>query len=280
MKRDEVIACMIMESVGEPSRPSDLQVYDKNGLFYVRFNTYLQDFGVLNRNKRIYGLEPMRQSMGAPHLIELMNKRSWLGEAGHPDSDKPSRIMTIDPTLTSHRINQVDFRGNSLYGQIETLDDGAKGTQMTKNILQGLEPAFSLRALARLIKRADGTSLMNAPCHIVTYDWVILPSHPTAYRDTNSPIEKICKSIGADGNILTESNVEIAVLESQIKNFISEESKNVKLVSSIYEVAMESMQLSPLGDHVIMKEGSNTYAVKLEDQIKRDTARFMSRIFK
>ncbi|MMZ42311.1 hypothetical protein D1872_38320 [compost metagenome] len=277
MPREELVACMIMESVGEPTRPKNVEVFDKGGLFYLRFDTVLQEFDALNRNKRIYAGTPMQQSLNAPHLVELRAKKTWKGEAGHPLSNESQRILTIDPKLTSHKINSIQVNGNILHGQVETLDDNAYGTQFTKNILQGMEPAFSLRALARLTKRGDGTSLMNSPCHIVTYDWVILPSHVKAYRDTSKPIEKIYQSIQADGNVLTESNVAIAVMESQVKDFIAMESHNVKLVSSVYEVAMESMQLSANGDHVILREGSNTYQVKIEDHIKRETSRYMSK---
>lgn len=277
MKKNEVAAYLIMESTFDPVKPKNLQVYDKGGMFYVKFDTVLQEFNKQNRNKRNYAGAPMTESLQAPHIQELLQKKTWLGEAGHPHSTDVARILTIDPKLTSHRINHFNVEGNFLKGEVETLDNGIYGTQMTKSILQGMEPAFSLRALASLIKQADGSSLMRSKCHIVTYDWVILPSHNTAYRDQSKPIQKIMQSVQADGNIATESTL-VPVIESQIADYIRMESANLKLVSNICEVATESMSLSGDLSHVIVREGSNTYAVKVEDRIKHDVRHFMARL--
>jgi hypothetical protein len=274
MKKHDVAAFLIMEATSDPVKPQNLQVYDKQGLFYVKFDTVLQEFNKQNRNKRNYAGGPMVESLNAPHIQELIQKKTWQGEAGHPHSTDVARILTIDPKLTSHRINNFRVEGNFLKGEVETLDDGDYGTKMTKNILQGVEPAFSLRALASLIKQADGSSLMRSKCHIVTYDWVILPSHNTAYRDQTKPIQKIMQSVQADGNTVTESAL-VPVIESQITDFIKMESANVKLVSNVCEVAMESMSLSSDLSHVIVREGTNTYAIKVEDRIKYDVRRYM-----
>jgi len=277
MIKQEVAAYLIMEATTEPMKPQNLQIYDKNGLFYLRFLTTLQEFNVRNRNGRIYSGNPMIESLRAPHVTELVTNKTWLGEAGHPMTDDVKRILTIDPKLTSHRINWWNAQGNFLKGEVETLDDGAHGTQMTKNILQGMEPAFSLRALAQLIKQGDGTQLMNSRAHIVTYDWVILPSHKTAYRDQSKPIEKVIRNIELAGNSVQECAL-MPVQESQIVDFIKMESKNVRLVSNVCEVAMESMTLSKDLKNVILREGGLTYVVKVEDKIKRDVSRFMSKL--
>lgn len=277
MRKNEVAAYLIMESTMDPVKPQNLQVHDKNGLFYVKFDTVLQEFNKQNRNKRNYAGAPMAESLQAPHITELVQKRTWMGEAGHPHTDKVERILTIDPKLTSHRINNFRIEGNFLKGEVETLDNGIYGTQMTKSILQGMEPAFSLRALASLIKQADGSSLMRSKAHIVTYDWVILPSHNTAYRDQSKPIQKIAQSVQASGNAVTESAL-VPVIESQITDFIRMESANVKVVSNVCEVAMESMTLSTDLSHVIVREGANTYAIKVEDKIKHDIRGFMAKL--
>jgi hypothetical protein len=277
MKKNEVAAYLIMESTMDPVKPQNLQVYNQNNMFFVKFDTTLQEFNKQNRNRRNYAGGPMSESLQAPHISELVQKKTWLGEAGHPHSTDVARILTIDPKLTSHRINNFRIEGSFLKGEVETLDNGIYGTQMTKQILQGMEPAFSLRALASLIKQADGSSLMRSKCHIVTYDWVILPSHNTAYRDQSKPIQKFAQSVAADGNTVTESAI-VPVIESQITDFIKMESANVNLVSNVCEVAMESMTLSSDFSHVIVKEGSNTYAIKVEDKIKHDIRRYMTRM--
>lgn len=277
MNKNEVAAFLVMESTMEPVKPTNIQVFDKGGLFYLKFDATLQQFNKLNRNRRSYIDRPMMESLAAPHITELMQKKTWLGEAGHPMEEDVKRILTIDPKLTSHRINSFMLAGDLLKGEVETLDDGKFGTQMTKNILQGLEPAFSLRALAQLTKRSDGTSIMQSRAHIVTYDWVILPSHDKAYRDQSKPIQRVIKNIQNDGNTVTESAL-ISVMESQIIDLIKEESINAKLISNVCEVAMESMSLTSDLNYVILKEGSKTYHVKVEEKIKHDVRSFMARM--
>lgn len=277
MRKEEVVAYAVMESVADPIKPQNVEVVDKNGLFYVRFDTTLQSFNCLNCNRRNYNDVAMMEGLKADHFTDLIRNRSWFGEAGHPMEDDVKRILTIDPKLTSHKI--VDFRQegkNILKGTIETLDDGRYGTQMTKNILQGMEPAFSLRALAKLTKKSDGTSLVQSKPHIVTYDWVILPSHKEAYRDPSKPINKVVKSINNDGNTVYESCV--SVLESSIIDFIKEESNNVKCVSNLCEIALENMSLTPNGQYVVLRENGRTYHVKVEDRIRHDYSKYMSNL--
>jgi len=273
MKKQEIAAYLIMESTLEPAKVSNVEFIDKNSLFYVRFDTTLQDFNVKNRNNRIYMGSAMIPSLNAEHIMELQRKKSWFGEAGHPMSDDIKRILTIDPKLISHKIVSHNVNNYKCTGRIETLDN-EYGRQMTKHILQGMEPAFSLRALAPLVKNPDGTSVVKTKAHVVTYDWVILPSHKSAYRDESKPIEKVVKKIIDDGNVVNEASITL-VQEHMIKDFISMESLNVKLISNVCDVAMNSMNLSNDLQHVILKEGTSTYIVPLEDKIKHDINKYM-----
>jgi len=273
MVKNEVAAYLIMENTTDPVKPKNIQVFDKNNLFYLRFDTVLQTFNTKNRNGRIYAGNAMIPSLQAEHLQELMRKKSWFGEAGHPSTDDIKRILTIDPKLMSHKMVNIDVNSNMCRGTIETLDDDAYGRMMTKAILQGMEPAFSLRALASLVKKPNGDQVVQSKAHVVTYDWVILPSHKEAYRDESKPIQKIVTQIGVDGNTVKESM--LPVHESMIKELVSYESKNVKLISNVCEVALESMQLSEDLRNVVLKEGNRTYIVPLEEKIKHDIHHYM-----
>lgn len=277
MKKQEIVAMLVMDSTMEPVKPTNVQVVDKNGLFYLKFQTVLQEFNAWNRNKRKYMSGPMMESLNMPHIQELRRKKTWMGEAGHPLEDEVKRILTIDPKLCSHKVNDFELKGNLLYGEVETLDNGAYGTQMTKQILQGMEPAFSLRALAPVTKNADGTAIVQQRGHIVCYDWVILPSHNKAYRDETSAIQKIYKNVSDDGNVLTESAF-IPVMESQLLDFIKEESVNVNLISNICEVTKESMQLSTDMKNVILREGNRAFHVKIDDKIQHDIQSYMLKL--
>jgi len=276
MQKQEVVAYLIRECVSDPSKPTNIQRINRDNLFYLQFDTILQEFNIRNRNGRTYIDKPMMESLGAPHINELRLKNSWCGEAGHPTSDDPKRILVIDPKLISHKILTYNLTGNLLRGTIQTLDNDHFGKDMTKSILQGMEPAFSLRALAKVVKTATG-GLINSRGHVVTYDWVILPSHDKAYRDDSIPIKKINRNIELSGNSLQE-NVLTVVQESQIADFIKTESKNIKLVSNIYEIVTESMEVTSDFKNAILKENGSTFIVRIEDKIKRDITHYMSRI--
>ncbi len=277
-EKGELVAYLVMESASDPIKPKNLQVGRENGLFYVRFDSVLQAFNRQNRNRRKYMSGPMVESLNAPHILELIKNRTWFGEAGHPMQDDPKRILTIDPRITSHRINSFSVNGDILTGNVETLDDsGGVGSKFTKNILQGMEPAFSLRALAQLTKFRDGSAVVQSRSHIVCYDWVILPSHPEAYRDTSKPIQKVIKDLGSD-NLITESASMVSVTESQIADFIRMESKNLKAVSNVYDVALESMELTTDLKNVILRENGQTFIVKTDDVIRKEISRYMSRL--
>ena len=71
------------------------------------------------------------------------------------------------------------------------------------------------------------------------------------------------------------SDMLVNVNESSLTNFLKEESKNIKLVSNICEVATEGMVLSEDMKFAILKEGSSTYHVRIEDKIKHDIRNFM-----
>lgn len=276
LNKEEVVAYLIMEESLEPVQANDVKVYDKNNLFYVRFNATLQDFNVKNRNGRVYMGSAMIPSLRADHIMELQKNGSWFGEAGHPMSDDIKRILTIDPKLISHRIVSHDVNNYRCTGVIETLDTDM-GRQMTKSILQGMNPAFSLRALAPLVKKPDGTAVVQSKCHAVCYDWVVLPSHKVAYADQSAPVEKIVKNVMASGNVVNESAI-IPVHEAAIKDFISMESSNVKLISNVCEVALGNMTLSKDMRHVILKEGTDTFVVPLEEKIKYDINKYLKKL--
>lgn len=279
MKRNEVVATIVMEetSPGGPAR--HLDVIDRESLFYVKFVTVLQEFNAENRNRRTYYKDPMWESLNLPHLQELRAKHTWAGECGHPMSDETKRILTIDPKLISHTINKIWLEGNLLYGEVETLDDGGGyGTKFTKNILQGQEPAFSLRALAQLVKLADGSQVVRTRSHVVTYDRVILPSHNKAYRDESKPIEKIYKDVTLEGNCITDEPRLVPVHESSLVDYIMEESKNIDIVSSMVDVCKESCTFTSDLKNLVVKEGSQTYLVNVEDKIRDDVMNYLSKL--
>lgn len=275
MRKNEVFATIVMEQVSDPVKPMNLvERKTDSGLCYVEFDTNLQALNRGNRNRRTY-TDRLKTDLKAEHILELIKAKSWCGEAGHPDSNEVARVLKIDPQLISHKVDELWFQGDIVKGKVTTLDNGGFGTQMTRNVLQGMEPAFSLRALTNLTKRPDGSSIAEGRSFVVCYDWVILPSHKEAYRDASKDIKIVHAEMTKRGNVVTESAV--SVTESMIKDFIMMESINVGLVSEIYEVAKEGMTLTPDFKNIILKEGNRTFHVKVEDKIQHDITDYLSK---
>ena len=280
MEKNEVIAHVIMEQTADPCAVN-VRDFSRNGMTYVIFETVFQSFGVKNRNKRIYDGDAVMASWNAPHIQELIRKKSFVSEYGHPLDQSMHRVTQIDPARICGRINSYYRSGNLLKGEFETFDDGACGTMLTRRILQGLEPAFSVRMLAKLTRTKDGTMLMNSPGHLVTADCVILPSHMEAYRDETKSMNVVHKAItesaGADITAEQYQDMVFAINESMFTDFIKEESKNFKLIRNVEEVIGDTFKLTKDLNNIIIKEGTNTYYVKVEDKIKHDIRNFMSK---
>jgi hypothetical protein len=277
MGKESVLAYCLMETNSEPIRPSNMkEMKSPMGLYYISFNSNLQSFHVRNRNGRTYYRDAMWESLNSPHIQELIRKKSWCGEAGHPMTEDVKRILTIDPKLISHKIYDINMKGNILNGTVETLSAGY-GVDMTKHILQGLESAFSVRALAQINRTPDGQQLVKTKSHVVCYDWVILPSHPEAYQSSGD-VKIFNKAVSESGNELVSNDKTVAIMENQIVDFIKEESHNLKLVSNLFEISSESMSITKDLKHLIVKEKNEKFYISIEDKIKTDISSYLSKL--
>ena len=278
-----------MESAMEPMKPKIIETVNEPNMFYVRFRTCLQSFDCFNRNKRNYNLRPMMEAVKADHIQELLYKGTWCGENGHPDSTDIKRILSIDMTKICHRIIDLEFQGNLLYGTIETLNDDAWGKQFTKHILQGLHPSFSLRALAAITKLGDGRGIIKTNPHIVTYDRVILPSHREAYMDNSKPITlvqsatesaTIQESYIPEGNTFDDTVHEVNESTiASVLDYVKEESSTFKELATFFDANYDSVSLVD-ESKVCINDGDRKIIVCLEDYIRHDIASYMSDINK
>ena len=286
---EQVQGYIVMESAMEPMKPKIIETMNEPNMFYVRFRTCLQSFDCFNRNKRNYNLRPMMEAVKADHIQELLYKGTWCGENGHPDSTDIKRILSIDMTKICHRIIDLEFQGNLLYGTIETLNDDAWGKQFTKHILQGLHPSFSLRALAAITKLGDGRGIIKTKPHIVTYDRVILPSHREAYMDNSKPITlvqsatesaTIQESYIPEGNTFDDSVHEVNESTiASVLDYVKEESSTFKELATFFDANYDSVSLVD-ESKVCINDGDRKIIVCLEDYIRHDIASYMSDINK
>jgi len=274
MDVNPVEAYVIMETEGPWVKPEVKKVVETANDFWLTFNTVLQTFDTWNRNGRNYVGKVMAPALEAPHLVELRKRKSWTGENGHPNTKVPEEVLQIDPKKICHKIDSYNITGNTLRGQITTLNDDLYGRQMTKHILQGMEVAFSLRALAALTKIDARRTMVQSPPHIVTYDRVILPSHCEAYQDTSQPIKVGRPNMSnyvSEGTAIKLSEMDAQrIVRESAANFCAEESTRVKNIIKFFDVAYESIGMSQDGKSVFIKDinTNNTYNVILESYVE------------
>lgn len=283
MANEQTSAAIIMEAVtpADAPKPKIVFVKDQKDMFYCRFEAVLQTFNCWNRNKRFYDGDAMWAGIQAPHLEELRRFGTWVGENGHPDTDSVQRTLSIDPKSVCHRIIGCRREGDVLYGTIETLNDDGWGKQMTKHILQGLVPSFSLRALAPLTKTADGRTMCKSQPHIVTYDRVILPSHKEAYMNTGAEVSLHRSEEGFIPQCNTYADSSMEITNEAALSYIRESSLAFKDIISNFDVEDGSIKLIENGTKVIFKDAEEPnvkYVTTLESFVTTEVARIFKDI--
>ena len=243
----------------------DVQEIKENGLHFLRFSACLQDFVGYNRNRRKWTAEIIRAMANAPEVQELLYRGSFVGEQGHPipatGKVTVERILNIDPDRTSHRITKLFWpKPTELHGIVETLDEGpgTPGVKMMRNIMQGIQPAFSLRSLVPQRKNADGSTDVLGPGRMICYDRVYLPSHEAAYIDVDIPVK----------NVVKQSEFE-TVMESY-STYVMAHSDKIRSITDGMDVAMESTSYDPRTETMSVKTDIGRIFVKPETKYRNE----------
>lgn len=195
-------------------------------------------------------------------------------EAGHPLSEDIKRQMYIDQTRISHIINKFNFVNNEVRGIVETAQTQV-GKDMKGLVQQGSEVAFSMRGMGNVIKKDGQYERILGPLMIVTYDWVVFPSHPNAY---------MTRKLSESYNMTTEySNNEIKNMNKskvitfdmrELLSYVTSSSKKVKELTESFEFGINSdmSNVSLDEDHnmINIKEGNDTLKCFLESSLKAE----------
>lgn len=165
-----------------------------NGRFFLTFDAILHSFGVRNRNQREYDANNIWDKIQTDDYIQSMLKQnSWLGEIDHPAPEKQGEELTMqriaNPNLekTSHYIRRPRLNGNLLEATIQTDSSNQHGMNMAIKIVDGhIIPCFSARVLGSL-QNKNGKPVVFVR-KLITYDWVLYPSHREALGKLNQPV--------------------------------------------------------------------------------------------
>ena len=246
------------------------RIVSKDGADRPIIEANLQDMNVTNRNNRYYSSDELVPQLRDPRIVELLETGNFHGEAGHPQSKDISRQQIIDINNMSHKFLKIWTEGNDILAHIRAADSN-KGDEFNRYILGGAKPSFSLRALGSVINTRNGAEVKNI--RIITWDWVIYPSHKSAYmRDFVNITES---GIITEGNNLLLSESDKGIMEplyaDQVRNYIKEESMNIRSVMNTFNIIAESIEYNPKNNKVTMTGiGGEHFSIRLENHIRHE----------
>ncbi len=233
---------------------SDIQLIEENvtpgGQYKIVFRAKLQEADVVNNNKRVYPAETLQQV-----YIQLKEKaltRKLIGELDHPQpltSDQAGKIKrssTISLEKACILIRKLEWDGNSIFGECETLSNRA-GLDLYGLLKDNITIGFSLRAFGETRKRPDGiVEVLSKSLKALTYDCVSNPSHDSSVivdfitegTDTHALVKDLESTILEETqNIEEKLNSGGLLEESNLMNQINEDTPTQVCVGNICSVA-------------------------------------------
>ena len=283
----------VMEDVQLLKTPNDIMRQSVN--LKCHNPKRLIGYGVLqtaeekNRNNRIYLLKDLEREINAPRQQELINAGQLCGEAGHPigeDSKSLARQQTIDPKNICVRFLKIWTEGNNVMGYFQGTN-GDLGQAFDDDLRIGVKPAFSLRALGTVKSTPRGTIVENLK--MITYDYVIFPSHPGAYTvgivnesaDSTISTSGFKLHNGMDGtkslikeftntdviNTITKHNN----LKESMIDFVKRDSENFRLLKESMDInKFNTIDIINSKQIALTEAGKSTIVLDIDDYISKE----------
>jgi len=127
-----------------------------------------------NRNKRMYPGKVLKEAVSR-YVTEQVSKGRAVGELNHPDGPQ------INLDKVSHRITQLEWKGNDVIGKALILDTPMG--QIVKGLLEGgCQLGVSSRGMGTVSTKGSKT-VVNPDFRLSTVDIVQDPSAPSAFVD-------------------------------------------------------------------------------------------------
>lgn len=263
----------------QTSYPSDYktsfgyEVHERGPRFYLTFDAVLQSFGVLNRNRRMYEASNVMERINNDDYIQTMlRQNSWMGEIDHPAPQYAgqelamNRIANPNPEKTSHYIRKPRLNGNLLEAHIQTDSSNENGMNMAIKIVDGkITPCFSARVLGELTNRG-GQPIVNVR-KVVTFDWVLFPSHSDAQGKISQPLTE------SAGVIENESGSKILYFK-ELAQMAANNSKETEWLCESFGLTIDDVVgVTSTGNSVVIQENQNIYYQVITDKkIRNKTA--------
>ena len=265
---DQNCGFLIVESATEPVRPNIIEHSKDN----VVIEAVLQEAEAGNRNKREYAFDGLDGAIRSPQIQEKLQRKSLFGEAGHPLSDSIERQTYIDQTRMSHVITKIWWEQMIMKGVVASTNT-ACGRDFADLVRQGTEVAFSMRGLGGVTRKKGEITRIEKPLHIITYDWVVFPSHSNAYQT------KILKEHvqSEKGSLVLSEGLVLPMEMSEVFNFIKEESFNVKTAVDELELDARQFTVSESFDTVSFNSEDGRVVLYVESDIQKEINDFFKK---
>nr|DAU65871.1 MAG TPA: Prohead core protein serine protease [Caudoviricetes sp.] len=249
---------------------SSLDVRKAGGDTVARFDTTLQSFDVMNRNGRMYLSDNVWQSIQTEENQTLIRGNRWFGEQDHPfnttESGKltPERMRKIYMPNRSHVILNPRIRGNLLLATIESsCNDVGKGFR--DEVLRGMVPAFSCRAVARMERRNNKPTIIIGK--LITYDWVLFQSHREAEGANNLAQRQIGNNLPVMESVTDTRNVGDVIIPVDALKSVAEKDRNVNYIMESYDISNEGLiGYNSSSKRVIIGDRNTRIYAKLEPE--------------
>ena len=252
----------------------------------------LQTGNEKNRNGRIYRTEDLVREINAPRQKELLAAKQLCGEAGHPigaDASSLVRQQTIDPTKICVRYLKLWMEGDNVMATFQGTNN-ALGEAFDKDLRQGVLPAFSLRALGTISSTPQGAVVENLK--MITYDYVIYPSHPHAY--TRGVLNESASSIAIPKSNFAMSNAmdgsksfikefsnqdvinAISTMRESAISYVKDKSSNFKMLQECYNMTKyDTVDIINPHKLALTEAGKNTIVMSIEDYIANEIQNYI-----
>lgn len=234
--------------------------------FYITFEAVLQSFDVMNRNRRKYDINNVLEAINnSEYIQEMLKHNSWIGEIDHPAPEysgqelTPQRLYNPSMEKSSHYIRKPRAVNNLLEATIQTDSGTTHGMNMALKIADGkITPCFSARLMGSLENR-NGEPWVNVK-KLVTYDWVLFPSHKEAAAKMNQPV---LENVTIAEETLNSKIIPFRELAQKAAN----NSKETEMLCEAFGLTINDViGMTESGNSLVINENKNIYIQPISDK--------------
>lgn len=259
---------VVIETATTSSDIMPAKILEKRPDGRVMAEGVLQEANMKNRNGRFYDSRDLFPELVAPRQLELLQTGNMRGENGHPLSKDLVRQQTIDPNncvcIYTKFWTDGDFVMGNFFGTFNQL-----GEELNKELLAGMSPSFSLRALGTIRNTGRGAEVKGIK--LITYDRVIYPSHDKAYT---RGIVGESASVAEGSNLYLDNNDQgrlIPITNESVLNYIKTESCNFKQIKESFDLLYDDIKLINGKSQVQLTDRAGSiFVVNLENYIHNE----------